>query len=276
MRTIVLAMVVWALTAAVSYGQHPALTKGSAGAYRAIADSQRRAAIAAENWRSSKKLSVLDKLPKSPRGQGECISVKNLDSNSVGYLEYWHFEVLQVVGPRDLILMMRNPDIPPIWLTGYSTGGLVDGDKVRLVGLVEVVGTKKYTTIEGSSRTVRMIRLVSQKRTAELEAMAAAKEERERAEAASLAWKAWWDCEKQTWTDKSGKYSIEAIYDGYLGEGKIRLQRKDQSEIILHLSKLSNPDRLKALALRRAAEKAKEEALRQNKKKEDGTRREGP
>ena len=64
-------------------------------------------------------------------------------------------------------------------------------------------------------------------------------------------WPERWNKDKHTWKDKSGN-SVKAVYDGYLSDGKIRLLREDKTEVIIHILKLSEPDRLKAVALRRA------------------------
>jgi hypothetical protein len=239
-----------------------AATKGSAEAMRIIAASQRQMAELEEAWRTSKKLTLLEKLPTWPRNQSECLSVGRLDNGDVGYLEYWHFEVCQVVGPNDLLLTLKNPDIPPIWLTGYSTDRLVDGDRVRLVGLVEIEGTKTYRTAAGTTNTVRVVRLVDRDRMAQMEARLEANRkelEANRKEAAAkaktqadaLAWQDRWAKEKRTWKDKTGNFSVEAVYDEYLDDGKIRLLKEDKTEIIVHLSKLSDSDRQKAVAIKR-------------------------
>lgn len=41
-----------------------------------------------------------------------------------------------------------------IWVSGYPTGGLADGQSVKLEGVFRVSGTKTYTTVMGASRTV--------------------------------------------------------------------------------------------------------------------------
>lgn len=68
-------------------------------------------------------------------------------------------------------------------------------------------------------------------------------------------WPERWNKDKHTWKDNSSN-SVEAVYDGYLSDGKIRLLRKDKTEVIIHILKLSEPDRLKAVALRRTGKLA--------------------
>lgn len=247
----------FAFSADVANGQAgPYAKRGSLEAFHAVAEYQRRMAEDAEAWRTSKKLAVTEKVPESPRGQMACLSVDALNDGSVGYLEYWQFRVFDVVRPRDLILAMDNIDIPLIWLTGQSTEGIVDHDKVRVVGLVEVVGTKKY-----ESETVRVIRLASQERLTQFEAeieakrkVTAAAQAKSKAAAKALEWRERWDRDKRTWKDKTGSFSVEAVYDSHLGDGKIRLLKEDGSEIIVHLSKLSDSDRRTAVAIKRPAD----------------------
>ena len=234
-----------------------AQVRGSRAAYSAIVQARQRATEAAQRWRESKKLTVLKEIPKSPRDQGKCLSPSKLTNGSVGYLEYWQFHVLQVPGPNDVLLAMNNPDVPPIWLTGYSTKDLVDRDKVRLVGPVEIHGTKTYTTIAGAKKTVRLVNFVKRETVAKMEAETKAAAAKAKAEAEAAKWQMRWLASYHTWTDRTGKHSIEAIYDGYVGNGNIRLIRKDRKEIIVPLSKLKNSDRLKAVALRRAASQDK-------------------
>ena len=231
------------------------MTRGSAAELHAIAEHQLRMAELEEAWRTSKKLTYLETLPKWPRAQSECLSLDRIENGSIGYLEYWQFNVLQVIGPSDLILTLKNPDMPPIWLTGYSTDGLVDGQRVRLVGLVETTGTKTYPTAAGTTKTVRVVRLVDRDRMAQMEAKLEANRTaaaaRPKREADAIAWQERWAKEKRTWKDKTGRFSVDAVYDGHLGDGNIRLLKEDKTEIIIHLSKLSDSDRRKTVAIKR-------------------------
>jgi hypothetical protein len=155
-----------------SQAQVNAVRAGSAEAARLLAENQRRAAAEADDWKLSKKLTILDSTPTTStavRGQHACMDPESLSVGTVGYLEYWQYNIAQVMGPNDLLLTIRNPKIPPVWLTGYSTKGLADGDLARILGLVEVTGTKTYETVAGSSKTVRVIQFINAARIAEIE-----------------------------------------------------------------------------------------------------------
>lgn len=54
--------------------------------------------------------------------------------------------VYEVVRPED--------HTESIWITGYPTDGLADGQSVKLEGVFHVSDTKTYTTVLGASRTV--------------------------------------------------------------------------------------------------------------------------
>lgn len=110
-------------------------------------------------------------------------------------------------------------------------------------------GTKQYATAGGATRTVPLYRLLTPK---QIEARAKEAEARAK-EAEVRAWEERWKNENRTWTDKTGTYKVEAVYDDHVGDGNIRLLRQDKSEIVIHLSKLSDADRRKAIELREAA-----------------------
>ena len=234
MKTVLLLTITWAIVAVPCYGQVRAVEAGSAEAARLLEEHRRRAADAAEDWRTSKKLTLMNKIPESPRGQGECLSPSDLQDDSFGYLEYWYTEVAQVIGASDVLLIVGNPRNPPIWLEGCSTKGLADGDKVRLVGLVHVKGTKSYTTVAGAQKTVRVVRLVTADDVHRLEAEA--EDERLAAEAAAKA------ASFRTWTDATGDHRIVARFLDFKN-GHVFLERKDdQKTIEVPSSRLSKED----------------------------------
>ena len=254
MKRICLAIVVFAITSSVAYAQQPALQRGSAAAARMeariITAQNQRMQEQAERWRQSKKLTVLDKLPEKRRSQSECTDVLELKNGWSGYLEYWQFEVRQVVGPKDVLIGMNNPDIPLLWLTGYPTADLVDDDKVRVVGLVEVTGTKAYETVMGAKKTVRVVQLVSKEKLAEIDAKAKALAV---ADVKAQAWQERWETEQRLWIDKTRKYRLSAVYGGFVSPDKVRLIKKDQSNIVIPLSALSDYDNKKVAEFRRVA-----------------------
>lgn len=66
-------------------------------------------------------------------------------------------KINQVISPTELLL--SSPDW---WLTVPSTADYVDGEEyLALLYVLEVVGTKTYTTARGAKRTVRHVKVVS-------------------------------------------------------------------------------------------------------------------
>lgn len=246
MKRICLAIVIISVSSSVTYGQVKAVKTGSFESLKLRAEAERRAAERAafgsseKAWRSSVKLTVQGIVPEAPRGESECLEVSKLADDSVCYLERWQFEVLQVIGPEDVVLTLGNPNVPNIWLAGHSTEDLVDGANVRLLGLVEVDGTKTHTTPTKGSKTIRVVRLVSKEKLAEMEAKAAAGEaeaerKRKEAEAAKEA-KSW-----RTWTTADGKFTVEAKLVS-IGFGKARLEKRDGTTVDVKPDVLSPED----------------------------------
>ena len=215
--------ITWVLAAVPCYGQVRAVDGQSAEAQRIMVEQCAYAANAEKDWRDSKKLTLLDEIPESSHGQSECLSPSDLKDGSVGYLDYWHTEVIQVLGQTDVLLMVANNRNPPVLLKDYPTKGLVDGEKVRLLGLVQVDGTKSYTTVDGGQKTVRVVCLVSREQLLKMQA---------EAEAALF----------RTWTDTSGTHEIIAKFLDFRN-GKVRLERKDDhKQIEIANSRLSKED----------------------------------
>jgi len=206
------------------YGQEA----GSIEAYRIQIRHKQRQLEQAAAWRDSKKLTLLDRIPDSPHSQTECLSPSKLSDGSVGYLEYWQTEVVQIFGPTDTLLMIGNSQLPSLLLKAYPTKDLVDGDEVRLVGLVKIVGTESYTSVEGAKKTVRIVRLLSKEEVLKMEQDAKA--------AADVAL-------FRTWTNSAEKHQVEAKFDG-VKKGIVYLQRKDNGKTLeLSLTQISKEDR---------------------------------
>jgi hypothetical protein len=112
-----------------------------------------------DSWNNAKKLGLSQKLVDKPRSDRECLQGP-LRTGQKGYLETWQLAVRQVIGEKDLLIGFDDFSGEPLWLTGYPSKGLVDGDTIRLIGLIEVAGTKSFETVAGSKKTVRLIRFV--------------------------------------------------------------------------------------------------------------------
>lgn len=74
------------------------------------------------------------------------------------------YRVLQVVGPRDMIIETRDGDSVltearehlwlkrvSVWVSNHPTDGLTDNSFVHLSQVFEVIGTRQYQTITGSN-----------------------------------------------------------------------------------------------------------------------------
>lgn len=285
MKTILLTMVVWALTGAVSYAQvraSDAIRKGSAESLDLLEQTKamfsgkmtpkeaKRRKKAAETGRS---LFGTDK--QRPKGI-DMLKQKYFPDFKVGDWGYPSnmFRVISKVSNTECLVMpeslrRRNNRSEVMLLRGLDMSKVTDGVEFILQHPIVIPGTYSYTAVSGAKKTVLVLECNDSKlddfiakARKQAEAKHAAAEANQKTAEANRkvvevqAWQERWNKDKHTWTDKSGKYSVEAIYDGYLGEGKIRLLRKDKSELVIHLSKLSEPDRRKAVALRRAGKQA--------------------
>ena len=124
---------------------------------------------------------------------------------------------------------------------GVPTADFVDDDPVRVVGLVEVAGTKDYTTVAGTNKTVRSIRLVSAERQKTIEdhmrivvaeRQKQFEEEKREQEEEKLY---------RVWTTAKNDYSTEAMFVAFKA-GKVVIKKRDGSEITIDPSVLSRKD----------------------------------
>ena len=221
-------------------------SRARAAVNSAIDYHNRQEAITRGLWKISKKITLSEKIPDNHRDRSECTDIRKLKDGWTGYIENSYFVIIQVLGPSDILIGIRNPEYPVLWLTSYTTKNLVSGDNVHVLGLVETAGTKTYTTVSGGSKTVHVIKLVSKERLTEIK-------KKNKAAALQARWKA----ESRTWTDKTGKHKTEAIYGGYVAHGKARLLKQDGTEVVVPLASLSELDRRLAVKLRREMEDKK-------------------
>ncbi|QDS96811.1 SHD1 domain-containing protein [Adhaeretor mobilis] len=204
---------------------------GTAESYKARARAERAASLRKyeerENWEQSKKLSLTKIIPKSPRKYDDCLSIRELKERSLGYLECWHLEVTQVLSETELLISPIKGDAQSLWLKDYPTKGIVDGDKIRLIGLARVEGTESYESVTGSNVTVRVVKLLSEKEALKFEMEAKAATE------AALF---------RTWTSKTGKTKLEAKFIDF-EKGYVSLElKKDKKLVKVRSTKLSKED----------------------------------
>lgn len=108
------------------------------------------------SWEQSKKLFIV----KDGRHE-QTLTPVNLEANSIGYVDSWQCKVVQIVDANSMIITTSYRESPVFWLS-FKTDGLVDGDKIRLVGPVKVDGTEMYATVTGAKKTVRKLRFLTE------------------------------------------------------------------------------------------------------------------
>ena len=131
------------------------------------------------------------------------------------------------------------------WLDGFSTNGVVDGDRHSgVAALLRVTGTRQYGTAIGGSRTVFVLEPFgldvdpSESQPAERRrSRQRGTVRRNQAEAPRL------------WTDNTGRFQVTAVFVSLTG-GNVKLRKSDGNEITLPLERLSREDRDWISALR--------------------------
>ena len=219
-------------------------------------------------------------------GQAGVFVKSQVHPNTRAIIQYFdHLKVISVVDDSNLIVEydQRNWAMSvdhesstthryiSFWLKGFSTKGVVDDDNVTIPWVVDVTGTKKYTTSAGTQSTVLLIephQQTDKERKAEEEqrkadeqaaqkqqqaAEEAAKKERQAKEDAAqkrqkekqaeldrnaAAEKALW----RVWTDASGTHTMEARFKSMIGD-QVKLLKRDGTQISVPLEKLSEEDR---------------------------------
>lgn len=197
--------------------------QGSSSAYRVIAGAA-QAEIAREmNWQNDKRLSPA-KLPANlPIPENDSLNVGKLEVGQEGRLDYFRFEVLSIHDADEVLLKCGSTQ--NIWLQGIPTKDLTDKQYVRICGFVEVAGTHEYESVVGK-RTVPLIKFLEGERLKQLQEKA----KDEEFAAASREWK-----------DKTGEFSIQAIYKGY-AKSSVTLEKRDGKAIQIKLLQLSSAD----------------------------------
>lgn len=141
-------------------------------------------AVAADNshWEAARKLTHPDvqAIRESREERLDSLPILSLDKDHKGRLDQYKMDVLQVIDDRNLLLSVTYKDSPLLWLEDFPTEGLADKTKIRIAGPVVVTGTKQYTAVSGSTRTVHAIRFLDAKEAKEILAKEMAeKKERE-------------------------------------------------------------------------------------------------
>jgi hypothetical protein len=115
------------------------------------------------------------KITKLPANLGESIPTRterlDLDSLNIGMEgRLWDLAFRQLKGggiifkvvsvPDESNVLLINSEQKRIWLEGYPTTNLVDGENVVILDYVKVVGTKTYRKVDGSESKVWLLNLL--------------------------------------------------------------------------------------------------------------------
>lgn len=162
------------------------------------------------------------------------------------------FEIMNVIGPQEVLVMPQYKDAEPVLIRGVDTSKATNGVKFSLFHPVIIQDTYSYTSVSGSGRTVLVLEVNEKKLTELVEAQRAA------AEAALY----------RVWTDDTGEHTFEGKFLEFSGNAA-KLQRKDNGkQIDVPLSRLSQADR----DWIRDELKARKDAEREKEKKERAAR----
>lgn len=158
----------------------PAISQevGTEAAYQTLRGMQLVEAEREMAWNASRKL-FLDKKLTSQHDQSDCLREWTVDS--IGYLDYWSTEVLQVIDERNMLLRIAKKIV---WLEDFPTEAAFNDEKVRLLGPVKFTGTRTYDSAVGTTNTVLTVRFLpmeeSVKFNADYNAKQAAKADKEK------------------------------------------------------------------------------------------------
>ena len=264
MKTILSMVAIWMMTATACYGQIRAAEVGSAELRQQGIEYERHLAEIRERLKraieTGRHLFGADKRWRV-KGENALVGTFKWSPNTFRIGDWGFvgidFEVINKISKSECLVLPNYKNSQVMLLRGLDMSKVTDGAKFVLLHPVVIQETYSYTTVAGSKKTVLVLERNEEKlreivakrhEKAEKERVAA---EAERKAAEAKAWLDRWNSSKYTWTDKTGGFSVEAVYDDYLGEGKIRLLRENKSEIVIHLSKLNESSRLKAVELRR-------------------------
>ena len=131
------------------------------------------------------------------------------------------------------------------WLDGFSTNGVVDGDRHSgVAALLRVTGTRQYGTAIGGSRTVFVLEPFG----LDVDPSESQPAERRRSRQRSTVRRNQAEAPR-LWTDNTGRFQVTAVFVSLTG-GNVKLRKSDGNEITLPLERLSREDRDWISALR--------------------------
>lgn len=203
---------------------------GSAAAFDVVAGIANAAMDREARWNVAKKLSV-QPIPLGLQPPNDYdLDLDNLTEGKVGKMDYWDFKVLSVVDSQNTLLQLGTNRT--FWLEQFPSKDLVDGQSVRLIGPVQVMGTRDYTSAIGASRTVRVLRFVPKEKIEQAE--------KEAAERELAAEKAKEDALYRTWHSKAGT-KVVAQFIAWRA-GNVELLTKDGRKLYVDIDAFTKAD----------------------------------
>jgi len=218
-------------------------------------DREKRTSVAKEIARVEKQIKTFEEklLPSCP------LNSFRLSVGQFGSLDAEQLEVLQVLGPEKMLVIplrrgtslapgrysasglrsalqsavLELEEGPPMIIYGWPTQGMTDSQKLKPRGLFEVTGTERYTSVAGAVRTVFTLTWYDTDALLPYlkgDTPAATTRHGHRSPYVS-----------RTWTDSTGKFTVEAKYRGVVG-GKVRLEKADGSIVFVPIERLSKRD----------------------------------
>lgn len=121
--------------------------------------AQEKAAFQTESdWNAAKKLHKFSVPPERYKNAVQDFAPEQLQEGSSGMIQKWSFRVLTIIDEKNVILALGSAGF---WLEDFPTAGLADGESVRVVDRILATGTKSYTTVAGSIRTVKAFKMIN-------------------------------------------------------------------------------------------------------------------
>ena len=158
-----------------------------------------------------------------------------LDSSSGDRITW---KVFQVIDGRNMIVQSKIDSAEKVvWVSGVNTTGIADKSYQRLGQVFEVTGTKQYGTAIGGTNTVLVLSLFSIQDTDAFIAKFKVERPTKKVAATKVDVR-----ELRTWTDATGKFTIQAKFGGLIG-GKVLLVKEGGSKVYLTREQLSEADR---------------------------------
>jgi hypothetical protein len=168
------------------------------------------------------------------------------------------FDVISVVDEQNVVLFSPNLKVG-IWLEGYPTKELVDGQKVVIIDYVEATQTRSYTTALGARSTVWAFRLIDKDETSRRLNQDIAAHEKWEAELEKKLPKGMRqnrpDGELRIWNLKN-RTTIEGKFKE-IKNGSLKIVDRNGKETAIRSNLLSDTDRSLAISLQKEIENPK-------------------